>query len=386
MPSSTAKKSATKIIGVPWSLKTIWNETLDRPQPRPLVPRNYAYASEIGKSFCDRYLSMYGVKPTNPPNTRSLRKFQAGDCWEFIFGIMLISAGMLKKKQLRVESKLPRLMRVSGRLDYIVGAPDDWKTAKENIKKMQEQLELMGFNVPPFFFTAIDKFVDKYIGSKLLDVIGEVKSVSSFMMEKIQKTGEPMLHQLLQNFHYVYFNEENIDNGKLFYIGKDDCQLEEFDIPRSEEILDMYKTDIRTMSKYYAKGFNPKKPLELMPPKEPLVLFEEGVWRFAKNWNIEYSQYLMLLYNYETPEAYRMGWQRKVNAWNAAFKRYVMEGQTVQYKYKDEMKDRVITVTPNNKEKREDAVAHGFAWDKLVAKAKAAGAFEKPEEELEEEA
>lgn len=363
MPSS--KKSKTKVIGDSWNLSQIWNATLDNPSSRPIIARDYMYASEIGKSFCDRYLKMYGVKPSNPPNTRSLRKFQAGDSWEFIIGMVLSAAGMLKKQQIRVEVKFPKLLRVSGRLDFVVGAPENFQAAKDNIKKMQESLELMGWTLPPFFFNAMEKFIEKYKGKPLQDVIAEIKTVSSFMMEKIQKTGEPMPHHVFQNFHYVYGNEAGIQNGKLLYICKDDCIMEEFVIDNNEKILAAYKEDVKKMTKYYKAGFNPKNPQELMPPKEPLVLFEEGVWRFAKNWNVEYSDYLSYLWpEYPTPEAYRMAWQYKVSSWNRVFKRCVKGDR----------------MTDNNKQAIADALKHFPLWDKYVAKAKAAGAFQKPEE------
>lgn len=380
MPSKAKVKP--QIIGVPWKLSSIWNDTLDRPENRILVPRNYLYASELGKALCDRYLRMYAVKPTNPPNVRSLRKFQAGDSWEWIFGFVLMSAGMLKKRQIRAELKLPRLARVSGKLDYVVGAPDDWGKAKETILRAKETLELIAPGLPPFFFTAIEKFVDKYKGQKLMDVICELKTVSSFMMEKIKKTGKPMLHQLLQDYHYVVGNDQGITNGKLFYICKDDCILEEFDVYQTEELDHLYHDDIKKMSRAYANGFNPKNPLELMPPKEDVILFDEDLFKFSKNWNVEYSGYLTLLYGYETPKAYANAWQYKATSWSRVFKRYVLEGQEIPREGKPPL---IMKVTDDNKKVAEEAKKQFPKWDKMVAKAKAAGAFQSPDENEEDE-
>lgn len=364
------KKRAPKEVSNSWNLSQIWNTTLDNPVQRVQMPRDYMYASELGKAFCDRYLKMYGVKPTNPPNTRSLRKFQAGDSWEFIVGMVLTAAGMLKKQQVRVEARFPKMLRVSGRLDYVVGSPDNYDAARETVLKTQESMEAMGWSVPPFFFKAMDNFLQKYKGRKLLDVIAEIKSVSSFMMEKIQKTGAPMYHHAFQNFHYVYGNDMGLTEGKLLYICKDDCIMEEFPIHNNEEMLALYKADIKTMTKYYKAGFDPKDPTKLMPPREPLVLFEEGVWKFSKNWNVEYSDYLQFLYGYLTPEAYRMAWQYKVSSWNRVFKRCVKGDK----------------MTPKNLEAIADAKPYFPKWDKYVAQAKAAGAFAKIEETEEEEA
>ncbi len=370
-------KSKTVLVGMPWNFSEVWNMTLDNPEERPYIPRNYCYASELGGALCDRYLKMYGVPMSNPPNIRSRRKFQAGSVWEFIMGMVLISAGMLKKKQLRVETNLKGLLRVSGRLDFVVGAPADWNEAKAGVEKMKTGLELLGLDLPPFFFTAIDKFIEKYKNQKLIDVILETKSLSSFMMEKVQKTGQPLYHHALQEFHYVYGNEEGIDFGKIFYVGREDCLLEEFNVTKDDRLLAMYKNDLKQMTKYYNAGFDKKNPKKFMPPVEPLVIFEEGVWRFTKNWHVEYSNFLTYLYGFETPEKYRNAWQYKITSWNNAFKRYVMEGMSVKREGKPDL---IMTVTDNNREKRKDALQFFPNWDKLVAKAKAAGAFQKDEE------
>lgn len=362
-------KQQQTLTGVQWNLSSVWNETLDTPDNRPLVPRDYIYASELGYSFVDRYLKMYGVKFTNPPNTRSRRKFQAGNIWEWVLGMVLVSSGMLKRKQLRVESKLPRLLKVSGRLDYVVGAPDNWADAKAQVEKIISGLQLMELDVPPFFFTAINKFIDKYNKQPIRDVVLEAKSLSSFMMEKVQKTGIPLYHHTMQIFHYVNGNSEGIKEGKLFYMCKDDCITEEFVVNDDDRLFDIYHNDIKMMTKFYNAGFNKNNPMELMPSKEPLVLFEEGIWKFSKNTlGVEYSPYLSMVYGYETPEAYRMAWQYKTSSWNRVFKRCVKG---------DKMTDK-------NYEVIADAKKLFPSWDKYVAKAKADGAFLKADENEED--
>ncbi len=325
---------------------------------------------------------MNGVKMTNPPNVRSRRKFQAGNVWEWVMGMVLISAGMLKKQQIRVETKLPRMLRVSGRLDFIVGSPENWKDAKENVGKIIAGLELLGLDVPPFFFKAIDKLVEKYNGKLLADVVLETKSLSSFMMEKVQKTRTPLYHHALQIFHYVYGNEEGINSGKLFYVGKDDCLMEEFDIENDNKLFEQYKADIKLMTKYYNAGFDPKDPKKFMPPVEPLVLFEEGVWKFTKNWNVEYSNFLTYLYGFETPEAYRKEWQGRVNSWNRVIKRAVLEGEYIKRPGKEDL---LMKLTDKNKEAIADARKCFPLLDKYIAKAKAAGAFKTGDENDEDE-
>ncbi len=359
--------SKPKIIGVPWNFSTVWNKTLDDVKDRPLVPRNYLWASELGGAFCDRYLKMNAVPYTNPPNERSRRKFQAGNMWEWVVAMVFIAAGLLKKKQVRVYTELKGLLPVSGKLDFVVGGAFDYDAAKRKIDEIKNSLLLLDLELPPFFFTAIDNFVDQHKGKILQEVVFEAKSVSSFMMEKVQKTGA-MAHHILQAYHYVKGNDIGLLAGKIEYLCKDDCIMEECNIVDAKEVYSIYREDIKQMAIYYNEGFDNRNPLKFMPPKEPMVLFEEGVWRFTKNFKCEYSPYLTMLYGYETPEAFRMAWQYKIQNWNRVFKRLV-RGDNITDKNKVVI-DEVTKVFP--------------LWDKYVKVAKKAGAFQKPEENEDE--
>ena len=373
--------SKQNLVGIPWKFSDIWNATLDDKSDRPLTKRDYIYASEIGAPFCDRYLKMYAVPPTNPPNTRSKRKFQAGDIWEWIMGIILVSSGMLKSRQIPVKSKLPRMLPVSGRLDFTVGSPADWSVAKESVHKIKAMLETMNLETPPFFFTAIDRLIDKYKNSYLMDVVLETKAVATFTMEKVQKSKKPIRQHSLQEFHYVYNNDIGIENGKVFYVCKDDCILEEFDISRhDEELFKEYKDDIRQMTKYYNAGFDQRDPTKFMPPREPLILFDDVLFKFQKNLGVEYSPYLNMLYGYETPEKYRNAWSYKATAWSNVFKRAVLEGTYVK---RDGKPDLLMKLTPKNHEHIAEA-SKMFPWKKMVAQARAAGAFANASEDDEE--
>ena len=64
-----------------WSFSKIWNDSLENREEKPLTPRENVWASEIGGAYLDRYLKMKAVPMTNPPNPRSLRKFEAGNLW-----------------------------------------------------------------------------------------------------------------------------------------------------------------------------------------------------------------------------------------------------------------------------------------------------------------
>ena len=93
-----------------WPFYSIWNESLEEnKQNKPVEPRQKIWASEMGGAYIDRYLKMTGVQPTNPPNPRSLRKFEAGNIWEAIVGYVLLRAGILQKKQEWIQYQYPNL-------------------------------------------------------------------------------------------------------------------------------------------------------------------------------------------------------------------------------------------------------------------------------------
>ena len=144
--------------------------------------------------------------------------------------------------------------------------------------------------------------------------------------------------------------------------------MEEFIVNDTDELFEEYRTDIKLISRAYANGFNAKDVVKQMPPKEDLVLYEESLFKFAKNWNVEYSDYLTLLYGFETPEKYRNAWQFKINQWNRVFKRCVKGDR----------------ITDKNIEVIAEAKNHFPKWDKMVAAAKKAGAFVDNQEEEDE--
>src|SRR5688572_30835972 len=162
-----------------WTFIEIWNNSLLSVSERPTVYRDYMYASELGNSYIDRYLKMLGTKPTNPPNNRSLRKFQAGNIWEWIVGFVLTRAGVLTARQIRSQVELPGCLRVSGKLDFIAGGDLDFERA---------QFEISQLHLPELIEHATTEIISNlktmYAGKTLVEVIMEAKSVSSFVFER----------------------------------------------------------------------------------------------------------------------------------------------------------------------------------------------------------
>lgn len=292
-----------------WTFAEIWNDSLLTFDERVAVPRDYIYASELGGSFIDRYLKMLGTKPTNPPNDRSKRKFQAGNLWEWIIMFVLIRAGIMRKQQVRAEVTLPGMLRVSGRLDFIAGGTPDWEKAQYDIEHM---------HFPPFIEYATEqimkRFKELYAGVELEELIMEFKSTSSFVFERAMATKRANPNHVLQNFHYVFGS--TYEMGKVTYVCRDDCRLLEFPVYGSAYDIQMdYQKDIETMTGYY----NAKK----VPPKEKELLFDQSTGRFNTNWKVEYSGYLTKIYKYKNPDEYRETYKSMVASFNRVFKRCV---------------------------------------------------------------
>jgi|GEM_PF-1096464 len=357
-----ATRPKTKIIGHPWNFCVLWNQALDAVPQKPLVKREHCWASELGGAFVDRYLRMHAVPYTNPPNARSRRKFLMGDIVEWIASIVMVTIGLMRERQVRAEVELPKLLRVTGKVDFVAGGVVDWEKGYYDIQKIKA---IFSSGDAPKFIAETMEYVfgkmKKAFGNKqLMDAIFECKSLSSPMFQKVQKIGRPLSHHILQLGHYLIPNKDIA--GKVGYICKDDALMEEYDMTLGIKFMEAYRRDVETMTEYYhATGRNIFKT---KPPVEPQVLFDPLIFRFEKNFKVEYSPYLELVYNFKTPEDFRKKWTKQVSDWNRVFKRCV-NGEKM---------------TPANIVIIRSAAKLWPDWDKWVDKARKEGAFLKPEE------
>lgn len=294
-----------------WYFSTVWNESLETRVERELKPRERIWASEITGSLIDRYLKMTAVKPTNPPNPRSLRKFEAGNMMEWIVGVVLKRAGILISNQDWLQFQYPGLYPVTGKLDFFAGGNPDWDKAKNEVKVLE---------LPQFFSKATDAiiahFADKYPNG-LEKIVLEIKSCSNFMMERYEKKGVNLGHAL-QSFHYL--KAKNMNEAHVVYICKDDLRMLEFPVNNpSEELLvnyeDIYKSDIMAITHYHKN--------KIMPEKEKEIFFDEVMGKFSANWKVGYSNYLTMLYGYENQKAYDDKFKPIVSRFNRVLKRCV---------------------------------------------------------------
>jgi len=285
-----------------WSFSKVWNDSLEQREDRPTKPRDYMWASELGGAYIDRYLKMKGVEPTNPPNPRSMRKFEAGNLMEWVVGMILKRAGILQSSQEWVNHQYSDLLNVTGRLDYLAGGMPNYDMT--SIKEL---------GLPPLFDKATEAII-KYFKEKypkgLNPTILEIKSCSSFTFEGYNQGNADPKH-VLQAYHYM--KGKGIKEGHIVYISRDDLRICEIGIIDNPEVENTYKSDIAEMTKIYKDN--------IQPDKEPEIVFDRG--RFSQNYKVAYSGYLTKLYGYKNQMSFEQTYKKKITGWNYTLTRMV---------------------------------------------------------------
>lgn len=295
----------------------VWNASLEDQEKRPVAPREKLWASELGGSTIDLYLKLKGTEPTNPPNARSLRKFEAGNVFEWIVSLILKRANIVVESQKWAQYQYPGLLPVSGKSDFIAGSTPDFGQGQKFIEFLQRA------EIPDVFLRGFERVlthIEKNYPKGLENMPLEVKSISSFAMDLMEQTQKPIDRHQVQLFHYL--KSMGYDRGVLVYICRDDLRMMEFEVLKGDaEVGARYKSAIEKVSKYYFANE--------MPPKEPMLIFEGG--KFSKNFNIEYSSYLTMLYGFKEPREYSELYGKKCGNWNRVMKR-VKEGKKMTEK------------------------------------------------------
>lgn len=315
-----------------WSIAEVWNSALVDGKQRPAKERANLWASELGKPNIELFLKMCGVPETNPPNERSKRKFSAGNLIEWLVQVILNRAGILQSSQDWVAFQYPGLLEVTGKLDFVAGGVPDyqrWEQWEELMKKL---------GMPDMYFRineALKEHFQKKFPQGLAETILEIKSCSEYSMTSMQKTGKSSRNHRLQCFHYL--KSKNHKLGRVVYICKDDQRM--FEVPvrlTDKKIEEEYRTAIEQITGYYNAHkdtpldkflvFEEGKPVAFnamdgMPPLEKSIVWDEDYQKFVRNWGVEYSSYLTLLYGYTDQMMFEDAVVPVVARWNSAMKR-----------------------------------------------------------------
>lgn len=317
-----------------FNLASVWNLAIEKEQ-KELKPRDRIYASEIGGSMIDRYLKMKGEAYTNPPNSRSMRKFMAGDIWEWIIKSVLIKCGVPFTTQENVRLEYEGLLPISGRLDFVIGG-------KINYEESVHRAE--GDDIPEFMRkparAIIEKLKEVYPDGEIPQKILEIKSVGSFVFEELLANDNPKTHHMYQACVYHLVKKLPTD---VVYVCRDDCRLLQYNIDSIAKELEIeIKKDVEAITNYYRNNIE--------PPKEELIIWDNGLKKFKTNWKVQYSNYLQKLYTYQNedgvtkqidqPDTYQDYFSSKVSSWNRVIKR-LKEGKKLtdsNQEYIEEMK------------------------------------------------
>lgn len=337
-----------------WRFVEAWNAAAKKDN-RPLEPRDYAYASELLMPKVDRFLKMRAVPYTNPPNDRSLRKFFAGKGWEYIVKMVLLTCGIYQKEEIKVNSQpYSDYIPVHGRLDFIVGG---LVSEKEALARAEE--------LPDFLKDLAASVIRSFAGIGLKMRVMEVKSVSKYALEYVEKRREPM------NTHHAqahYYQHATGLPASVAYISKDNALMAEYFV-NAEKSEPLMREDLEQMTYYFTRG--------IQPENEPLMGFDYGVAKFTKNLGVEYSPYLSMLYGYQNPDEYRRSVEPMVKRWNNALQRYAQAelGKTTPT-------GKPIVPTPANKEVRQEIITAGYNFSEILdVKIAAVEAGDEDEEE-----
>lgn len=281
-----------------WEFYDAWNAAAKK-ENKPLQKRDYAYASELMMPKIDRFLKMNATAYTNPPNERSLRKFFAGNVWEYIVKHILITCGIYIKDEIKVDSTpFSDCIDVHGRLDFIAGG----EISEESLSKVND--------LPDFMRCIAESIIEKLRGKNLEERVLEIKSVSHYIIEYVYKLNSPIPTHHVQAY---YYGRTISKPSSVIYISKDDALTREFytDSMIAEKMM---KQDLEEMTYFYTKQIKPKM--------EDLILFEWSEAKFKKNIGVEYSPYLSLVYGFESPEHYRNDVSGIIRKWNACLSQY----------------------------------------------------------------
>lgn len=311
---------------ITWTIQKPWNEKLLEKRTDP-KPRDYIRASEIGSAYLDRYYRMKGEPITNPFPARVLRIFETGNIFEAVAKLAFLYAGYFKSTQteVRIPGNVADGVRTSldvvGHLDIIGGGKRD-RSQADTIKALFKALGLE-FRLLEFADHIVDELEAKYPDG-LPELLYEVKSINSMVFWKHQRNSDDSdwlgyPHHRLQL--YTYLKGAGMKEGRILYISKDDLTLHEVKVIADEELEKQWQTDIQTMSKYYLD--------DLVPPREPDVVWNADSRKFEGNWKIARSGYFDKIVGLDE-ETYGEEVKKLVNRLNYRVKKVLKEHPDVE--------------------------------------------------------
>lgn len=319
------------------TIQEVWNASVSlSKKPEEIKVRDYISPSDLGKPFIDRYYKMKGEPYSNDYDERVLRIFDAGRLFEWVVLRSLAMAGVLKSRGSRVKKNYVTVperkgcLRVWGYYDGLMGGIANWDEARGRIQRWLEEfkLELDDEVIERYSMKLIKGLEEKFGNKEIPETIIEVKSVNSmaFWGAKNRDGNGNFLgyeHHDLQTYAYLIGTGSEkptpTEAGRIFYISKDDLTLQENGIFLNDaKIEKRFWEDIEKMSYYYQNN--------IVPPKEPEIVFDDRKGVFTTNWQVGRSVYLTKIYGYKDQEAFETKNHQKILDINRALK-HLKEGK-----------------------------------------------------------
>lgn len=202
-----------------FSIENLINEEVSKREDRKVKSWN---ASKLGSCLTGVYLERLGVKPDTEFDNRTLRVFRAGKLFEdFVAGL----CGNTKdtNTELQVRAELPDY-DATGYADMVITETDTQK---------------------------------KYVY--------EIKSKHSFSFKYLDKEGANRQHRM-QTFFYM--RALGIEEGRIFYISRDDLRVADFQVLLSDKELEK---EVMEELKVLNEAWKQKLP--------PPIAFDDKDWR-----------------------------------------------------------------------------------------------------------
>lgn len=312
-----------------WSIQSIWNELNELSKKREPKSRDYTSFSDLGKKdYWSRYMKMTGVPETNPFEPRVLRIFSAGDEFHHLLKRVFKRTGIFIDSQdtngkWSVIQPTEKTLKILGKYDVLAGGKPSGKINEEDFEEFSDFVKDKAKKIALFF---MEKFKDG-----LKPMIYEFKSINSnAFWGKRNYLLDAYPWHILQLYGYLKAN--NIPEGRILYISKDDLTLAEFPIYYpTEKYEKLLQEDLETMSYHILNKIEPPKPPSIIFDKRKTFKFQnkkisyQVLGCYDLNWEVARSSWFTAMTGFKNTDDWEDSIKTEISAKNAEIKGRILE-------------------------------------------------------------
>lgn len=319
-----------------WSVVGAWNDINAITKQRGPKVRDYVSPSDIGKDYWGRYQKMTGVPVTNPYDERILRVFSAGDEFHNMMANVFRACGILINTQDLPDedgneqwSLIPETEDMLG----LVGKYDALAGGKPNLEQVEKHCDNM--HMSQFIkerTVALAKAVLKEYPDGLPKLLYDFKSINSMAFwHKKDYLTEAYPWHVMQVWCYLKAN--NVEEGRVLYISKDDLMTAEFPVfLNDEKLIAAYEKDVKEMTYFIRNKIEPPKPENIVFNEKGKIRFQKNKEKYIiegcyeKNWEVERSSWFQLLTGFKEKDKWENSLKPKIKDKNDEIKaNYIAE-------------------------------------------------------------